>query len=211
MQFNLGATAQQQQRVRSHAADSDPYTCFNLLTGPELLDQVESLLPPHRERLFPPTETLSMFLAQAQNADRSCQAVVNHAAVTRLIGGLPNCSTHTGAYCRARQRLPIEMVTGLACYTGRLMSERAPEVWHWRGRPVRLVDGATVAMPDTAANQTDYPQPTSTALFCFIHGSVMADLRSPLRSSMDHDSLPRRRCIPTRLRCRPRRSPESAS
>ena len=40
-----------------------------------------------------------MFLAQAQNEDRSCQAVVNQAAVTRMLSGLPDCSTHTGAYC----------------------------------------------------------------------------------------------------------------
>ena len=56
--------AQQQRRVRSQVRDSDAYVFFNLLTGPELFDKVESLLPAHRERLFPPTETLSMFLAQ---------------------------------------------------------------------------------------------------------------------------------------------------
>ena len=62
------ACAQQQHRVRSHVENSDPYAFFNLLTGPELLGEVESLLPEHRERLFPPTETLSMFLAQALSA-----------------------------------------------------------------------------------------------------------------------------------------------
>ena len=59
------ACIHQQKRVRTHAAKSDTYAFFNLLTGPKFLDQVESLLPDHRERLFPPTETLSMFLAQA--------------------------------------------------------------------------------------------------------------------------------------------------
>ena len=49
--------------------------------------KVESLLPDHRERLFPPTETLSMFMAQALSADRSCQKAVNEAAVKRLAGG----------------------------------------------------------------------------------------------------------------------------
>ncbi len=83
----------QQKRVSQHAANSDSYKFFNLLTGPELLDQVESLLPEHRERLFPPTETLSMFLAQALSEDRSCQRAVNDAAVKRLTGGLPVCST----------------------------------------------------------------------------------------------------------------------
>lgn len=151
----------QQQRIRKHASNSDAYSFFNLLTGPELLDQVESSLPQHRERLFPPTETLSMFLAQALSADRSCQKAVNDNAVKRLAGGLPRCSTHTGAYCRARGRLPVEMVCTLAQYTGRWITARVPEPWRWRGRRVRLVDGTTVAMPDTPANQAVYAQPRS--------------------------------------------------
>ena len=60
---------------------------FNLLTGPELLDRVEAVLPAHRERDFPPTETLSMFLAQSLSADGSCQQAVNDAAVKRLVSG----------------------------------------------------------------------------------------------------------------------------
>lgn len=161
MHANPSACARQQRRVREHARNSDAYAFFNLLTGAELFDEVESLLPEHRERLFPPTETLSMFLAQALGADRSCQKAVNEAAVRRLAGGLPRCSTHTGAYCRARGRLPVEMVCTLARYTGRWVTARAPESWRWRGRRVRLVDGTTVVMPDTSANQAVYPQPRS--------------------------------------------------
>lgn len=161
MHPNPSLCMRQQRRIREHARDSDSYGFFNLLTGPELLNEVESLLPPHRERLFPPTETLSMFLAQALSADRSCQKAVNDTAIKRLAASLPLCSTHTGAYCRARQRLPMEMVCKLARYTGRWITAHAPEPWHWRGRPVRLVDGTTVVMPDTAANQAVYPQPRS--------------------------------------------------
>lgn len=43
----------------------DCYQVFNLLTSDALVDTVEALLPPHRERLFPPTETLAMFITQA--------------------------------------------------------------------------------------------------------------------------------------------------
>lgn len=161
MHPNPSACARQQRRVRNHACNSDAYAFFNLLTGPELFDQVESLLPRHRERLFPPTETLSMFLAQALSADRSCQKAVDQAAVKRWVAGLAPCSTHTGAYCRARERLPVEMVRTLARYTGREVTARAPESWRWRGRRVRLVDGTTVVMPDTSANQAAYPQPRS--------------------------------------------------
>jgi hypothetical protein len=149
---------QQQRCVRNRATNSDSYDFFNVLTGPELLDQVEVLLPNHRERLFPPTETLSMFLAQALSTDRSCQRAVNDAAIKRLAGGMTRCSTHTGAYCRARQRLPVEMVSALVRQSGQLMAGTAPDAWHWQGRPVRLVDGTTVSMPDTPANQAAYPQ-----------------------------------------------------
>jgi hypothetical protein len=155
------AQIHQQRRIRDRASNSDSYDFFNMLTSPELLDQLESLLPDHRERLYPPTETLSMFLAQALSTDRSCQRAVNDAAIKRLVGGLTPCSTHTGAYCRARQRLPVEMVSALVRKSGQLMTETALDTWHWQGRPVRLVDGTTISMPDTQANQSSYPQSRS--------------------------------------------------
>jgi hypothetical protein len=161
MQPTHNPRAQQQRRMRSHIHRSNADTFFNLLTRPELLGEVESLVPQHRERIFPPTETLSMFLAQALSADRSCQNIVNDTAVKRVTRGLPRCSTHTGAYCRARQRLPTEMLSTLVRQTGRRLTAQAPEPWRWRGRPVRLVDGTTVVMPDTPANQAAYPQPQS--------------------------------------------------
>ena len=34
----------------------------------------------------------------------------------------------------------------------------APATWRWMNRPVRLVDGTTVTLPDTAENQSTYPQ-----------------------------------------------------
>jgi hypothetical protein len=37
-----------------------------------LLEAAESHLPEHRERLYPPTVALSMFMRQALNADGSC-------------------------------------------------------------------------------------------------------------------------------------------
>ena len=201
MHPNPSAQAQQ-QRIRKHASNSDAYSFFNLLTSPELLVQVESLLPEHRERLFPPTETLSMFLAQALSADGSCQKAVNDVAVKRLAGGLPLCSTRTGAYCRARERLPVEMVCTLACYTGRWITARAPQPWRWRGRRVRLVDGTTVVMPDTLANQTIYPQARSqkpglgfplcrmVGLLCLGSGAVLNAAIGPYRGKgSDEHSL----------------------
>ena len=71
MHTNQRARQQQCVRIRQRASGCDRYTFFNTLTAPQWLDQVEALLPAHRERLFPPTEALSMFLSQALSADRS--------------------------------------------------------------------------------------------------------------------------------------------
>jgi len=57
------------QRVRSGYA----MEFFNVLTGPEMLQITEAYLPEHRERLYPPTVTLSMFPRQALDTDASCQ------------------------------------------------------------------------------------------------------------------------------------------
>lgn len=159
MNPTLVAPQQQHSRVNAYRTNSDSYSFFNLLTSDELLDLVEEQLPPiHRERLYPPTETLSMFLAQAMSADRSCQNIVNQAAIQRLAGGLSPVSTRTGGYCQARQRLPMEMVYGLTRQVASLMDQRIPDSWRWQGRRVRIVDGTTATMPDTPANQASFPQ-----------------------------------------------------
>ena len=149
------------QRVLDQANRLDTGGFFNLLTGPQLLDRVAALVPEHRERAFPPTETLAMFMTQALAADGSCRQVLDDHAVKRAIAGLPRLSTSTSAYCQARARLPLPMITTLTRHTGGLVTDGAPDCWHWRGRRVRLADGATMTLADTADNQAAYPQPTS--------------------------------------------------
>jgi hypothetical protein len=192
----------QQRRVREYAGSADSYAMFNLLTGPQLLDQVEALLPEHRERLFPPTETLSMFLAQVLSADGSCQQVVNDAMVKRVIGGMKPGSTDTGGYCKARARLPMSMVSTLAREAGGIIAKGAPPWWHWRSRRVRLVDGATVTLPDTEENQAAFPQSSSqkpglgfpicrvVALLCLGSGALLDAAMSPCEGKgSDEQSL----------------------
>ena len=136
---------------------------FNLLTGPTLLEITDSYLSEHRERLYPPTVTLSMFMMQALNEDGSCQKAVSGWAAQRTAQGLGVQSVNTGAYCKARQRLPIERVSELTRRTAQLLSGHALTGWRWRGRTVKLVDGTGVSMPDTPENQARYPQPNTQA------------------------------------------------
>lgn len=43
---------------------------------------------------------------------------------------------------------------------GRQLLEQARAEWRWKGRDVKMADGTTVSMPDTPANQADWPQPS---------------------------------------------------
>jgi hypothetical protein len=158
-QYCSRPSLQQQRRIAKQIQRVDANYFFNLLTGPQLLGQVEALLPEHRERTFPPTVTLAMFLAQAMSADGSCQNAVNQAVVGQLLSGMAPASVNTGGYCQARARLPLQMIKHLTQQTGALLNEHTPKGWLWRGRQVKLVDGTNVSMPDTSANQLCFPQP----------------------------------------------------
>jgi hypothetical protein len=147
------------RRFQYHATHhSSAIDFFNALTGPGLLDFLDARLPAHRERLFPPTETLSMFLAQALSADGSCRWAVDQAATYRLLSGLPLCSTATGGYCRARARLPAALIQQLTQFTAAQVEAQTPHAWRESGRRVRVVDGTTLSLADTPANQARYPQ-----------------------------------------------------
>ena len=160
------ARSDQQQRrsdVQQCAQQTKAVDFFNVLTSPRMLATTEAHLPEHRERLYPPTVTLSMFMRQALEDDASCQKAVNGWAAQRAADGLRPMSVRTGGYCRARQRLPLVMVQELARETARQLNELAMPAWCWRGRSVKLVDGTGISMPDTALSQARFPQPSSQA------------------------------------------------
>jgi hypothetical protein len=116
---------QRQTRIGRQARTTQAVEFFNVLTSLELLETTQALLPEHRVRLYPPTVALSMFMRQVLQADGSCQKAVNARAAQRAADGLSACSVRTGGYCRARQRLPLQMLSTLARQTGRLLSQKA--------------------------------------------------------------------------------------
>ena len=132
-----------------------------------------------------------MFMAQTLNADASCQATVDRHAVERIANGLTPCSTVTGAYCRARQRLPLAMMQPLLRDTGALLTKESAAAWQRQGRAVKRVDGTTVTMADTPENQARYWQPDTqqpglgfpisrvVALLCLSTGAVLETAMGP--------------------------------
>lgn len=198
----------QQQRVSQLTRDAHSYEFFNELTKPELLDILEEGMPAYRERLFPPATTLSIFMAQLLSPDSSCQAAVNRHVVERVANGLSECSTHTGAYCKARSRLPLPLMQSLVRHTADLMVASTGTTWRWRGRTVKMVDGSTVTMPDTPKNQALYPQsgiqapglgfPIArvAALLCLGTGAVIDTAMGPCRGKGESEQSLLYRMLP---------------
>ena len=110
------------------------------------------------DRVFSPLVTLRVFLGRVLSPDHSCRAAVARLNAHRVARGLKPCSARTGAYCRARKRLPEAFLSAAACSVGRSLEAKALPGWLWKGRRVYLFDGTTVTMPDTPANQAAYPQ-----------------------------------------------------
>lgn len=143
---------QHQSRIEDRAQRLEAVDFFDALTGPELLEKTEALLPEHREREYPPTVALAMFVKQTLSQDRSCQKAVNGWIAQCMVEGLTPPSARTGGYCRARLRVPVQMVAELAREAGELLCRQARPGWRWRGRPVKLGDGTGIVMPDTEEN-----------------------------------------------------------
>ena len=111
------------------------------------------------ERIYSPLVTLRVFLGQVLSADSCCRAAVARLIAHRLSQGQSPCSAETGAYCQARKRLPETLFAEVARQTGRALDDNAGPQWLWKGRRVYVYDGSSVSMPDTEANQSEYPQP----------------------------------------------------
>lgn len=112
-----------------------------------------------RNRIYPPLVTLWVFLSQVLDPDPSCRQAVSRLLAHRLQRGLARCSTDSGSYCEARQKLPEELLQRLVQQTGSELEQQAPDAWRFHGRRVKVVDGTTVSMPDTASNTAAFDKP----------------------------------------------------
>lgn len=122
-------------------------------------ERIEAAMPAnvvYRERLFPPCTTLWVFLWQVLSPDHSCRDALMRFLAFLTARGLPPCSTDSGSYCEARKRLPEQLLSTLTRQTGEELQTAATPPGK---RPVKVVDGSTVSMPDTARNAKAFGKP----------------------------------------------------
>jgi hypothetical protein len=171
-----------------------PFT--DALSEQSVLDLAAELKVEFRDRLFTPLVTLWVFLAQVLDPDQSCRQALARLAAFLARQGRSSCSTRSGSYCNARQRLPEQLFQRLLQKTGKELQGQTPAAWLFHGRTVKIVDGTTVSMPDTAANAQAFDKPRNqkgasafpvarvVVLLCWATGVALDVAIGPYRGKM---------------------------
>jgi len=146
------------EQFRRQFGDQPTKALGSVLPTTELQRLVVEEVGTFRERIYPPLTTLGLFIGQALSQDGACQDAVSRRLSERTARGETACSLNSGPYCKARKRLPLELIRRLALKVGETLEQDSPRDWKWRGRSIKLMDGTTISMPDTTSNQSVYPQ-----------------------------------------------------
>lgn len=155
--------ARQIETLRIQFASADGLPFAGILSAERIEDALREEEATWREDVYTPLLTLWAFLSQVVCPDGSCRAAVARVLAWLVSRDETPCTPQTGPYCKARQRLPEKLLRRLVRETGRGVHDEMPAEWLWKGRRVKVVDGTTVSMPDTLANQAAYPQHTAQA------------------------------------------------
>ena len=119
-----------------------------------------------RDRLWNLRLVFWIFLWQIAQVGASCREAIRQAQVLATTAGRKAPPDDTCPYCVARGKLPLERLQeihdGLVEQTQRAVATGDL----WCGLRVCVVDGSTVTLPDTPANQLAYPQQSAQKPGC---------------------------------------------
>lgn len=145
----------------------------------------------YRSRLYTPVVTLWAMIYQVLSADKSLRNTVKCITTWLTAAGETSPSPDTGAYSKARGRLSESLLQRLVPETAEALEQQVPKAHRWCGRRVKVFDGTTVLMADSAANQAAYPQHGNQAegcgfpwarvvvFFCLLTGAVVSACVAP--------------------------------
>lgn len=161
-----GRLVHQIDRVRCQERSQGGLPFSSVLDCKEVQQVIEAEGGQTRQCDWDPLTTVMAFLGQVLDKDGSCRQAVARVLAWRVSQGQRPDSAATGPYCKARQRLPEAVVSHLARQVGQDLHNSMkladngdhPARALLGGRPIKMVDGATVSMPDTPANQAAWPQ-----------------------------------------------------
>jgi hypothetical protein len=120
----------------------------------------------YREMLYTPMVVLWAWLSQVLDSDKSLSHAVKRVIAWIAAAQADVPSADTGAYSKARKRLPLGVLKPLLRRTATELTAQIKPEQQWCGRRVKAYDGTTVLMSDTPANQAAYPQHSNQKVGC---------------------------------------------
>ena len=125
--------------------------------------EADALFGQDEDAVYTPAITLWGFLSQTvfERGQRSCVAALTRIVTLCVALGQKVPGPDTGAYCRACAKLQPAVLRRLTRGVATRAEDAAGERWLWHGRRVKIADGTTLSMPDTKANQAQWPQSSS--------------------------------------------------
>jgi len=184
-QFTTPRLRFQVSRFQNHSAPRPELGLDSILSEAQVRQVLEEEGASWRCVSYTPWLTFWAFFWQVLSPDHSCRAAVKRIAAWVARRGNRFDDEDTSPYCKARARLPESVPFRLMRMVGHRSHDAVPAEWLWCGHRVKVVDGTTVSMPDTPANQAEYPQPSSqrpgigfpiarvVVLFCLATGAVI--------------------------------------
>jgi hypothetical protein len=136
----------------------------DLLPAPLLASEEEG--PNSRERIYTLRLTFECFLWQVLKPQTACREVVRQVQALFQLHDKGPVDEGDSAYVQARLRLPQERLEKALSATAQTADRRVGAVGQLQGRPVKVADGSSTQLPDTAENQKRYPQPTAQKPGC---------------------------------------------
>jgi hypothetical protein len=180
----LAALGQRVQRTAQQSLTHIEQLFGNILP-PALLAQADKGQN-SRERVFTLRRTFWGFLWQVLNPHCACREVVRQIQAHFRLHNLGQVDERTGAYCQARQRLPLEILQRVRHAAADCARKVLPPSAHlWYNLTPKVIDGTCVTLADTPKNQKKYPQSRSqkpgcgfpllklVGIFCLSSGALL--------------------------------------
>lgn len=136
-----------------------------LLSAP-FLKVVPPKDPRRRNRVYTPELVFWLCVRGCLAALSTCREAVLGLRAEYAVRGLDLPSVSTSAFCRAKRKLPLPWLEGLSGKIAAALESDAVKSWRWLGHTVKVIDGTTLSLADTPANQARWPQSQSQKPGC---------------------------------------------
>ena len=163
----------ERERVR-RSSISGYALLFESALPSEFLEEYD---PTKRQRCFAHIPVFWAWLAQILEANASCSKALGLIQSWYQASGLTAPTGGTGGYCMARKSMREDYLDRIAHRVTTTLAQRIGALDKWHGLTLKAIDGSSVQLMDTKANQDLYPQPSSQSQGCgfpvmAIHGVV---------------------------------------